>query len=54
MEPKANQGVHRVNMIDLALELNIKPYQVPRILYAIQHDGSGRMSYEVDQKSYVV
>lgn len=39
VEPTSCQGVHRVSLIDLANEIGVKPYQVPRILYAIQNNG---------------
>ena len=32
----------------------MKPFTIPRFLYSIQHDGSGRMSYEVDKESFIL
>lgn len=54
VEPTSCQGVHRVSLIDLANEIGVKPYQVPRILYAIQNNGNNEMTYDVDHKSFIV
>ena len=48
------QGVHRCPLANLAVELNVKPFSIPRILYSIQHDGSGRITYDVDKESFVL
>jgi len=49
---KPRQGIYRCSTVTLANELNCKPYNIPRILYSIQHNGTENMSYEVDKESY--
>ena len=51
---KPVQGVYRCPLVNLAVELKVKPFNIPRILYSIQHDGSGRITYDVDKESFVL
>ena len=36
---KPKTGCYRASLTDLAVHLGCKPYNVPRILYSIQHNG---------------
>jgi len=54
VSPKPFQGVYRCSLLKLAVELGVKPYNVPKILYSIQHSGNGEISYEVDHESFVL
>jgi hypothetical protein len=51
---KPVQGVYRCSLVALAVELNVKPFSIPRILYGIQHDGTGRITYDVDKESFIL
>ena len=51
---KPNQGVYRCSLTKLAVALGVKPYNVPRILYSIQHNGSDAMTYDTDKESFVL
>ena len=53
-DPKPYQGVQRVSCIRLAQELGVKPYNVPRILFAIQHNGKDQITYDVDHESFIL
>ena len=35
----SRQGIYRCNLIELARKLGVKPYNVPKMLYGIQHGG---------------
>ena len=47
-------GVYRCSLTKLAVELNVKPYNIPRILYGIQHNGTGNISYDTEKESFVL
>lgn len=51
---KPHQGVYRCSLTKLAVELGVKPYNVPRILYSIQHNGSDCMTYDTEKESFVL
>jgi len=48
------QGIFRCNLLHLAEELGVKPYNVPKILYGMQHNGSDNMTYDLDKESFVL
>ena len=47
-------GVYRASLTKLAVELNVKPYNIPRILYSIQHNGQNSMTYDTEKESFVL
>ena len=51
---KPKQGIYRCSTVELAKRLGVKPYNIPRILYSIQHNGSDNMTYDVDKESYIL
>ena len=46
-------GLYRCNMLNLALKLGIKPYNVPKLLYALQH-GDDDVAYDLDNESFIL
>ena len=40
--------------MDLADELGVKPYNIPKILYSMQHNGSDNMAYDLDNESFIL
>ena len=51
---KEHQGVFRCSIAKLAFELNLSPFQIPKILYSMQSEENGEITYEVDQESFVL
>ena len=51
---KPHMGVYRCSLTKLAVELNVKPYNIPRILYSIQHSGKDDMTYDTEKESFVL
>ena len=51
---KPCKGVYRCSLTKLAVELGVKPYNIPRILYSIQHNGTDSMTYDTDKESFVL
>ena len=51
---KPHQGVYRASLTKLAAALRVKPYNIPRILYSIQHNGSDNMTYDTDKESFIL
>jgi len=49
-----HQGCYRASLTKLAVALGVKPYNVARILYSIQHNGRGDMTYETDKESFIL
>jgi hypothetical protein len=47
-------GVHRIHTIRLAEKMNLKPYNIPRILYQIQCQGQAGISYDTDHESFIL
>ena len=47
-------GVFRCNLLELAKELGVKPYTVPRMLYQLQHCTNDDISYDLDRESFIV
>jgi len=41
-------------MIELAQQLGVKPYNVPKILYSMQHSGKENMTYDLDKEAFVL
>ena len=41
-------------MTKLAAALKLKPYNIPRILYSIQHSGDDNMTYDTDKESFIL
>jgi hypothetical protein len=52
--PVPHQGVYRTSLTKLAVALGVKPYNVSRILYSIQHNGRGDMTYDTDKESFIL
>lgn len=48
------QGVFRCNLLELAEKLNVKPYNIPKILYGMQHSGSDNMTYDLDRECFIL
>lgn len=48
------QGVYRCNMLDLAEELGVKPYNIPKILYSMQHHQKDDMAYDLDNECFIL
>jgi hypothetical protein len=48
------QGNYRCNLLELADVLNVKPYNIPKLLYQKQHDGTDNMTYELDRESFIL
>jgi hypothetical protein len=44
------QGVHRVNVLRLARNLKVSPFQIPAMLYELQR--KSEISYDTDQDSF--
>lgn len=51
---KPHQGVYRASLTKLAATLRVKPYNIPRILYSIQHNGDDNMTYDTDKESFIL
>ena len=51
---KPHQGVYRASLTKLATALGVKPYNIPRILYGIQHNGTDNMTYDTEKESFVL
>ena len=51
---KPHQGVYRASLTKLAAALKLKPYNIPRILYSIQHSGDDNMTYDTDKESFIL
>ena len=50
----ARAGIYRCNLIELARELGVKPYNVPKMLYSLQHGGSDDIAYDLDNESFIL
>lgn len=50
----ARQGIYRCNLIDLASKLGVKPYNIPKMLYGLQHGGKDDIAYDLDRESFVL
>jgi hypothetical protein len=48
------QGIYRCNILELAEKLNIKPYNVPKILYGMQHNQNDDMAYDLDKECFIL
>jgi len=53
-EPVPHQGVYRVSTVRMAQTLGIKPYNVPRVFFAVQHNGKDQISYSTDNESFIL
>nr|AEV53961.1 RecQ-like protein [Stylonychia lemnae] len=51
---KEHQGVYNVSTQRLAYELNMNPFQIPKILFSLQNTEHGDISYDTDQDSFVL
>lgn len=51
---KEYSGVYSVSTQKLAYELNMNPFQIPKILFALQNSDGGEISYETDNESFVL
>jgi hypothetical protein len=38
----------------MAQTLGIKPYNVPRVFFAVQHNGKDQMTYSTDNESFIL
>jgi len=47
----SRQGNYRCNLLKLAEKLSVKPFTVPKLLYAIQHSGLDEMTFDVESSS---
>jgi len=50
----SRDGVHRCNLLDLARELRVKPYSIPKMLYRLQHGTKDDIAYDLDRESFVI
>lgn len=48
------QGIYRCKLLDLAEKLEVKPYNIPKILYGKQHNGSENMTYDLDNECFIL
>lgn len=48
------QGIYRCNLLELAELLGVKPYNIPKILYSMQHSGSENMTYDLDNECFIL
>jgi hypothetical protein len=48
------QGIFRCNLIELANKLGIKPYDVPKVMYSMQHSGKENMTYDLDKEAFIL
>ena len=53
-QPVPHQGVYRVSTVRMAQTLGVKPYNVPRIFFAMQHNGKDQMTYSTDNESFIL
>jgi hypothetical protein len=51
---KEHQGVHRCSTQKLAFALNLSPFQIPKILFGLQSQDDGQITYDVDHESFVL
>ena len=50
----ARAGIYRCNLLNLALRLGVKPYNIPKILYGLQHSSDDDVAYDVDNESFIL
>lgn len=50
----SKDGVYRCNLLDLAKQLGVKPYSIPRMLYQLQHNTNDSIAYDLDRESFIV
>lgn len=50
----SRDGVYRCDLLDLAKELGVKPYTVPKLLYQLQHGTKDDVAYDLDKESFVI
>ena len=50
----ARGGIYRCNLLNLALKLNVKPYNIPKILYGLQHASDDDIAYDLDNESFIL
>lgn len=48
------QGIYRCNLLNLALKLQVKPYNIPKILYGLQHASGDDIAYDLDKESFIL
>ena len=48
------QGIFRCNLLELAQELKVKPYNIPKILYGMQHNANDDMAYDLDHECFII
>jgi hypothetical protein len=48
------QGIFRCSLLELAEKLNVKPYNIPKILYGMQHSGKENMTYDLDKECFIL
>lgn len=51
---KEHQGVYRCDLASLAYNLNISPFQIPKILFNMQSQVDQEITYETDQEAFVL
>lgn len=51
---KEHQGVYRCSIGQIALELDISPFHIPKILYGLQSRSDEEITYETDNESFVL
>lgn len=47
-------GIYRCNLLNLALKLGVKPYNIPKILYGLQHSSDDDIAYDLDNESFIL
>lgn len=50
----SRQGIYRCNLLELAEKLKVKPYNIPKMLYGLQHSGSDNMAYDLDKECFIL
>ena len=51
---QSRQGIYRCDLLQLAKELGVKPYSIPKMLYSLQHNSDDDIAYDLDGESFVL
>lgn len=51
---KSHGGVWGASISNLAYELGMNPFHIPRVLFNLQNNGEGDISYETDDDAFVL
>ena len=51
---KSHGGVWGASISNLAYEMGMNPFHIPRVLFNLQNNGEGDISYETDDDAFVL